>query len=160
MPEAVPPLYQSYNPAHPPLAWSLEQLEAFSLARPFHQWLDLHITELSAAGVTVTLQARRDFISNPELQSVHGGVIATLIDATAGFAVISRLGRSVPTVDLRIDYHRMAAAGTLRAKGRVIDLGRSLAVAEASIYDAKDVLIASGRGTYFCREKEWSQKTK
>ena len=54
----------------------------------------------------------------------------------------------VPTIDMRVDYHRLAKPGDLSAKGRVIKLGRQFSVCEAEIRDAAGELIASGRGTY------------
>jgi uncharacterized protein (TIGR00369 family) len=54
----------------------------------------------------------------------------------------------VPTIDMRVDYHRLAKPGDLTAKGRVIKLGRQFSVCEAEIRDAAGELIASGRGSY------------
>jgi uncharacterized protein (TIGR00369 family) len=53
----------------------------------------------------------------------------------------------VPTIDLRIDYHRLAKEGDLHVRGEVIKHGRQFSTCEAKItQDGK--LIASGRGTY------------
>ena len=67
----------------------------------------------------------------------------------ADYAIAAKIGVPVPTVDLRVDYHRVAEPGDLVAKGRVVRLGNTNAVAEASVHDGKDRLIASGRGVYF-----------
>jgi len=54
----------------------------------------------------------------------------------------------VPTIDLRVDYHRAAMPGDLVARGKVVKFGSSISVAEASIFDEAGVLLASGRGVY------------
>jgi uncharacterized protein (TIGR00369 family) len=38
--------------------------------------------------------------------------------------------------------------GDLIARGKIVKLGRQFSVAEASIFDEKGTLLASGRGTY------------
>ncbi|MNC80696.1 hypothetical protein D3C75_1335910 [compost metagenome] len=54
----------------------------------------------------------------------------------------------MPTVDLRVDYHRPAIQGDLTIRGKVVKAGKQLSVAEARIEDAQGVLLASGRGVY------------
>lgn len=52
-------------------------------------------------------------VGNPETGVVHGGVITSLLDNTAGVAVQTRAWASNPiaTLDLRIDYMKPATAG-------------------------------------------------
>jgi uncharacterized protein (TIGR00369 family) len=54
----------------------------------------------------------------------------------------------VPTVDLRVDFHRTALPGSLIARANVIKLGGTLATAEAQIFAEDGALLASGRGVY------------
>lgn len=70
-----------------------------------------------------------------------------MVDLTADWALVSKTGKGVPTVDLRVDYHR-AAKGDLRATGRVIKFGKQFSVAEAQVFDSEGHLVASGRGLY------------
>ena len=42
-----------------------------------------------------------------------GEFASALVDLTADWALVSRTGRGVPTIDLRVDYHR-PAKGDLR----------------------------------------------
>ena len=60
-----------------------------------------------------------------------------------------KLGRGVPTIDMRVDYHAAAMPGDLTSKGKVVRMGGQFSAAEASIFDAQGKLLASGRGTYF-----------
>ena len=73
----------------------------------------------------------------------------TFVDLTADWAMVSKTGRGVPTIDLRVDYHSPATPGDLTVRGKVVRMGSQFSTAEALIYDAQGKLLASGRGTYF-----------
>ncbi len=59
------------------------------------------------------------------------------------------LGRPVPTIDIRVDYHKAAMPGDLTAKAKIVRMGSQYSTAEAFVYDKDGALVASGRGTYF-----------
>jgi uncharacterized protein (TIGR00369 family) len=62
--------------------------------------------------------------------------------------MIKQTERGLPTIDMRVDYHRVAMPGDLIARGKVVRFGSQFATAEAEIIDLDGKLIASGRGTY------------
>ena len=126
-----------------------DKLEARLVANHFNAWMGLHVVSYTEDGIEIGMKWREEMISNPKLRITHGGIIGALVDVAADFAIAAKLGMPVPTVDLRVDYHRVAEPGDLLAKGRVVRLGSTNAVAEASVHDAGDRLIASGRGVYF-----------
>lgn len=123
-------------------------VEAKLLRGPFHQWLGLKVTELGEDTITITAKWRPEWVVNADAGYTHGGILATLVDLTADWALVSRTGRGVPTVDMRVDYHRPAMQHDLTCKGRVVKLGKGMSVCEAEIYDDKGKLLASGRGVY------------
>jgi len=49
---------------------------------------------------------------------------------------------------LRVDYHKAATPSTLSVTGKVIRLGSTISVAEATIRNSGGVLLSSGRGAY------------
>ncbi len=124
------------------------EIEARMRRAPFNAWMDFRVLALDEDGIEIGLTWREDMMGNPMAKIAHGGVLATIIDVTADFAIAAKLGRPTPTVDLRIDYHRPAAPGDLRARAQVIRLGGTVAVAEAEVFDMSGKLVASGRGTY------------
>lgn len=129
----------------------LATLDARIKRGPFHQWLGLSITEVGDGEITIELPWRDEFVVNPDGGYLHGGILATLIDLTADWAIATKLGRPFPTVDMRVDYHRPAVKTRLRAKGRIVRLGSTFSTAEALVEDEAGNLLASGRGTYFTK---------
>ena len=70
------------------------------------------------------------------------------LNLLCSYAIAARLGRPVPTIDLRVDYHKAAMPGDITAKARVLRMGGQFSTAEAYLYDTEGALVASGRGTY------------
>ncbi|PKU24300.1 PaaI family thioesterase [Telmatospirillum siberiense] len=124
-----------------------EEVEARLLRGPYHRWLGLSVERVADGEIVLAAKFRDDWVVNPEGGYIHGGILAALVDLTADWALVSRTGRGVPTIDLRVDYHR-AARGDLRAVGKVVKFGRQFSVSEAQIFDAEGQLVASGRGVY------------
>jgi uncharacterized protein (TIGR00369 family) len=124
-------------------------IEARLLRGPYHQWLGLSVVEVGDGTIILEAPWREEFVVNPEGGYTHGGILATLIDLCADWAIATKLGRPFPTVDMRVDYHRPALKGTLRVKGKIIRTGSVFTTAEAMVEDADGKLLASGRGTYF-----------
>ena len=87
-------------------------------------------------------------MSHPKVRYTHGGILAALIDLAGDYAIAARLGRGVPTIDMRIDYHRTALPGPLVARATIIKIGSTVATAEAQVFDEGGKLVASGRGAY------------
>ncbi|MFA4914594.1 MAG: PaaI family thioesterase [Comamonadaceae bacterium] len=127
---------------------SMEAVQAKLLRGPYHQWLGLTVEALGEGTITLKARWREEWVVNPDAGYCHGGILATLVDLTADWALVSKTGRGVPTVDLRVDYHRPALKGDLTCVGTVVKFGSQLSVAEAKIMDEKGVLLASGRGVY------------
>ncbi len=124
------------------------EIEARLLKGPFHQWLGLKVVSVGDGEIELKATWRPEMVVNAERGYVHGGILATLVDLTADWALVSKTGRGVPTVDLRVDYHRAAMQGDLIAKGKVVKFGGTLSVAEAQILSEDGKLLASGRGVY------------
>ncbi|MEC7488563.1 MAG: PaaI family thioesterase [Pseudomonadota bacterium] len=118
-------------------------------ANPFNNWMGMNIEKLTENELTVKINWREEMVSNPNAQYTHGGILAALIDTVADFMIAAKVGAPVPTVDMRVDYHRAAAPGDLKCVGRIVRIGGTNSVAEAYVYDGEERLIASGRGTYF-----------
>ena len=128
---------------------TLEQVQALVTRAPFHRWLGLTVIAVGDDSIEIKATWREEWVVNTERGYTHGGILAALIDLAADWAMVKQTGRGVPTIDLRVDYHRAAMPGDLIARGKVIRGGSQFATAEAQIFDKDGKLIASGRGTYF-----------
>ena len=127
----------------------LEKLQERLIANKFNEWMGLSITKIDEESIEISLKWREEMISNPKARWTHGGILGALVDVTADFMIAAKLGAPAPTVDLRIDYHRAATPGDLKALGRIIRIGRTFSTAEAEVSDSEGKLIASGRGVYY-----------
>lgn len=128
---------------------SQEALQARLSANPFNAWMGLKIVSLDEERIEIAMTWREEMISNPQARRTHGGILSALVDVAADFMIAAKAGAPAPTVDLRVDFHRAAAPGDLRAVGRVIRMGGTFSTAEATVFDSEDRLIASGRGLYY-----------
>jgi uncharacterized protein (TIGR00369 family) len=104
-------------------------------------------------GLEVVEEGRVVFVLEPgehhynPIGSVHGGVYATLLDSAAGCAVHSTLpvGLGYTSIDLNVKFVRgmTVATGRVSCEGRVVNRGRRLALAEATLTDSTGRLLAT-----------------
>ncbi|WP_430415193.1 hotdog fold thioesterase [Parasphingorhabdus sp.] len=130
------------------MKYDTENLADVMQIAPFHRWLGLKIVQQSSDQLELEMPWRDELVSNPVIGAVHGGILASLIDLTGLYAIIAAGGVARATVDLRVDYHRAATNGPLRAIGQVVKLGKTISTADTRIIDDDERLVASGRGTY------------
>jgi uncharacterized protein (TIGR00369 family) len=131
----------------------LEQLQAMVDGKvphpPIMDLIDMASFEPELGKVVVTMRAQ-EFHYNP-LGSVHGGVIATLLDTAAGCSVHSTLavGQMYTSLDLTTKFLRPVTldSGLLRCEGRVLNRGRRVALAEAELTDQAGRLVAHATST-------------
>jgi uncharacterized protein (TIGR00369 family) len=127
---------------------TLDEVQALIARGPYHQWLGLRVAAVTDDAIEIKATWREEWVVNPERRYTHGGILAALVDLAADWAMVTKTGRGVPTIDLRVDYHAAAMPGDLTAKGKVIRFGGQFSTAEAQVFDAGGKLLASGRGTY------------
>ena len=116
---------------------------------PIAVLMGMWITEVSE-GCVVFAAEPAEYHYNP-LGTVHGGVMATLLDSALGCVVQSMLpaGISYTTVELKVNYLRpiTTKTGTLYAEGKIIHIGGRIATAEGRLTDAAGKLYAHGTTT-------------
>jgi uncharacterized protein (TIGR00369 family) len=115
---------------------------------PYHRFLGLELTRYEDGLVEIVMPFREEFLREDGSDWLHGGIIASLIDIAGDYAIYSRTGGDVPTVDLRIDYLRPAKRGRLSALAHIVKVGRRVAVADVEVRDEQRQVVAVGRGVY------------
>ena len=127
---------------------TVERVQTMITRAPYHQWLGLKVDAVLDDGIELTATWREEWVVNPEQRYTHGGVLAALIDLTADWAMIKKLERPLPTIDLRVDFHSPALPGDLSCRGKIVKVGSQFSCSESFVFDASGKLLASGRGTY------------
>jgi uncharacterized protein (TIGR00369 family) len=81
--------------------------------------------------------------------SLHGGILASLMDVTGALAVTRGSNRPGATSALSLSYLSGARVGPVRAEGAVLRVGAHHGVAEVRVHDAGkgDRLVAVGHVT-------------
>lgn len=82
------------------------------------------------------------------LGGTHGGVIAMMLDTAGWFTVAPYYGSWIATVEFHVRLLEPATGQALRATGKLIRIGKRLAVAEMEVRSADKRLIARGSGTF------------
>ena len=114
-------------------------------ATPFIDALGIHIVEAGNGRAVARLTVERALTQ--DLGHPHGGVIGAFAD------FICNLSLRTPsvTVEYKVNFLRGAPAEHLRAEGRVVREGRSIAVVEAHIFAERageeDVEVAFATAT-------------
>lgn len=105
--------------------------------------------EIAEGRVTMRL-APREFHFNP-LGTVHGGILATLLDSVMGCAVHTHLpaGTGYTTLEFKVNFLRPVSlsTGEVTAEGTAIHVGRRSAVAEGRVLDAAGRPVATASTT-------------
>ena len=80
---------------------------------------------------------------------VHGGAIASVMDAATFWAVFAQVkdGMGLTTVEIKVNFLAPVKEGKLVAKGRCIKIGKTLALGDATIYDGNGNLLGHGTAT-------------
>ena len=116
---------------------------------PIAVLLGMWITEVSEGRVVFAFEPA-EYHLNP-LGTVHGGVMATLLDSALGCVVQSMLpaGTSYTTLELKVNYLRPITTntGTVYCEGKIIYVGGRIATAEGRLTDAGGKLYAHGTTT-------------
>ena len=127
---------------------------------PFNRLLGLKVVSTDPAAPRVRFDMRPDLIGNPTRQTLHGGVISAVLDVAAGFAIHLALVEkqraaaeevrfpNIGTVDLRVDYLRPGRGKHFIASGRVVRLGKRIAVTHMELVNDEGELIATGGAAY------------
>lgn len=120
------------------------------LRNPFLQGLGVELVDWTPGEAEFHLAIEPRHLNRQGM--LHGGLIATLMDAACGYAGLhSDEGEEEVhgvTVMLNIAYLQPARSGTVVVTGRVIRQGRSLYFAEATLYSEAGEVLATAQGSF------------
>jgi uncharacterized protein (TIGR00369 family) len=132
-----------------PLSGS-EVIRAFFPRSPYVSHLGMQLTEMDRDRAVLTLPFQQEIITIST--TVHGGAIASLIDAAAMGAAWSGAEATASTrgttVALTVNYLAAAQNEDIQATARVLKRGRSLMYLDVEVMGATGTLVAKGLVTY------------
>lgn len=121
-------------------------------AVPYWALLGIELAEAERGRAVARLPMRPE-LGTRRADVMHGGAIASLIDAASGAAVATlrdpadETWAGHATTDLNVSYLR-AVRGEARAEARVLRAGRSVVFTAIDVRDESGELAATARATY------------
>jgi uncharacterized protein (TIGR00369 family) len=116
---------------------------------PISELLSFHLVE--AENGHAVFEGLPEFRHYNPIGSVHGGIAATLLDSALGCAIFSTLhkGDTWTTLELKLNFVRPMTkdTGPVRAEGRIIHRGRTVATSEGDLKDRAGKLYAHATTT-------------
>jgi uncharacterized protein (TIGR00369 family) len=133
------------SPNHP--FWDF--LSGRSPGPPVFQLLGCKVleAELGSGFMKVQFEGKPEFTN--AIGSLQGGILAAMLDQTAGQAIMTTLEESelAPTLEIKVNFIKPAKVGPLFAEGKVVHRGRSIVYAEAKLTDSEGELLATASST-------------
>ena len=118
---------------------------------PCAELLGWHVLDARPADgwIKVGFEGRREFL-NPA-GFIQGGFLAAMLDDTQGPALFAMTEGRIyaPTIDFTVSFVKAARPGRFVCRGRVVNLGKTIAFTEAELFDESGELVA--RGTFSSR---------
>ena len=129
----------------------------------FDSFMDLEDESQSLDLARMKLTIRDDFIGNLVYRTLHGGLIAAMLDTAGGAVVFLHVYKKVKgkprdfqvkkisrnaTVDLRIDYLCPGTGKEFFATAWILRGGNKFVVTRMELHNDENALIAAGTATY------------
>ena len=129
----------------------------------FNQLLRLKVLSLNPADVQMRLDMRPELVGHYQYGRLHGGVIASVLDALGGSALMvamvdkhpgdpveQAMGRfyRLGTIDLRVDYLRPGLGRYFMASSEITRLGGRVGSTQTRLHNDEGVLIATAAAAY------------
>ena len=114
---------------------------------PYFDLQSMRVAELAAGTCRLEIDLARKHLQPFGL--VHGGVLASLVDAAGFWALYTQTdpGLGLTTVEMKLNYLAPAVEGMLVGLGRSVKMGRTLGLAETRVEDQTGRLLAHGTVT-------------
>lgn len=99
-------------------------------------------------GITLLCQVKKKLLNSAGV--LHGGVAASIADAAVGVAIQHRFRepRPITTVELKVNYFRPLAEGTLFARAHLLRVGSTLSIGRVDLTDDRKNNVGVAIVTY------------
>lgn len=123
------------------------QKRAYEQGNPFLDYNHIKVISADSAGAEMAVELVPE--SRNLYGFMHGGLIYTLLECTAGLAA-RQDGRSYVTQSSHINFLSNQKQGTVRAVAQCVRRGRQLAVFRVQVLGDGNRLMADGTVDLFC----------
>lgn len=125
---------------------------------PFNRHLGFKVLDVREGYVKTLVAYRPEFIGDSRRPALHGGFLASIVDACGGLAVWTNfeIEDLISTVDMRVDYLRPGPDKDIIAESRVVRTGNRVSVVNTVIYTAgsPEQVLVEGRAVYNTRKRK------
>ena len=117
-------------------------------AIPIMETLKIEVLTLDEGYCETRIPRKPDY--DGVFESFHGGLLMTIADTTACYAILTQTGpdAKLTTTDMNIRFLAPCFTDVI-ARARVIKLGRTLCPVAVDLYDADDRQVAVAQVSYF-----------
>ncbi len=128
---------------------ALKELVERAEASPYYKLLGIKINEVKEDYAKLSIKIDKKHIQL--LNTVHGGVTASLADSAAAWAIFSskNLQGYPVTVEMKINYLKPVSSGKLIAEARNIHKGSRILVCDVDVKGDDGTLVAKSLVTYY-----------
>jgi len=114
---------------------------------PVFERIGLRVLELSP-GLCVA-EAKHDKAFDGIFESFHGGMLTTVADTVACFAIMTQTGPDLKLATTDLNVRFLAPCFTdVRAVARVLKLGRTICPVQVDLYDSNERHVALAQVSY------------
>ena len=115
---------------------------------PFNRLLGARCLRRADGGSLYELALGPDHLNRRGV--AHGGVVASLLDAAMGTAVVSAIAAEewCGTMELSVQFREPVRPGVIVGEGRMVRRGRTAAFAEGEVRDASGKVLAVAHGVW------------
>ncbi|WP_053363423.1 PaaI family thioesterase [Bacillus sp. FJAT-27251] len=113
---------------------------------PHWKLMNFTVQSIEKGKVSLKLPSREEF--NNIKGTIHGGILAALLDTTMGMAARTQLTGTPVTIQLNIQYLKPAINEPLYSQAKIIETGKTTCFIEGHIYNEQSERIAFSTGTF------------
>ena len=116
-------------------------------AIPITNGLKFSIDEMTRGACSLSMDRDRAF--DGIFETIHGGLLMTLADSAAAFAILTVTGADAKMATTEMSIRFLAPArDRVTARAKILKAGKRMAFCEAEIKDAGGTLVAHATVTY------------
>ncbi len=131
------------------MQYALKDLIKKGEESPYYKLLGMKIDEVKENYAKLSIEIEKKHIQL--LNTVHGGVTASLADSAAAWAIFGsgEVDGLLVTIEMKINFLRPVNSGKLIAEARNVHKGSRILVCDVDVKDENGSLIAKSLVTYY-----------